>query len=368
MFDQICHNREYQQPTEIHHLYTPLQSLRLQPAVATRNSRLKRKQYAFLDCPYQSLVCCLTHAWGNYSKIGQQPAIATCRWLSSHGQKLALRSLVVLFDDGTGHPLLTTTNTYAKIQLISQPIKNSMTPNIIVISVIRDFAMYEKCIANNPFCKDLLKRPIDNSVENKGVSARYNEFLDRYDYSNPSWLIFCHEDFEIQDSLAQLAENLPTDSLYGPIGCSRVGIFPLRHQVFKGQITEMNRDGSGEPWLVGRPAKAMAQVETFDCCCLIVHSSLIEKHHLRFDENLPFDLYVEDFCAEAKIKHGIKSRILPLKAVHHSGSHPSDRLYRHLPYLAGKYPKNFFCASCTYFGTPSLATRLERGLVSTIRG
>ncbi len=67
-------------------------------------------------------------------------------------------------------PLLTTTNTYAKIQLINQPIKNSMTPNIIVISVIRDFAMYDKCIANNPFCKDLLKHPIQQRLKSGIIS------------------------------------------------------------------------------------------------------------------------------------------------------------------------------------------------------
>ncbi len=164
-----------------------------------------------------------------------------------------------------------------------------------------------------------------------------------------------------------MLEQVPTDALYGPIGCARKGIFPLRHQVFLGQLTERNRDGTGEPWQVGRKVKPMTQVETFDCCCLIVHSSLVQKHNLRFDEELAFDLYVEDFCAIAKVKHNIPSHILPFKAIHHSGSHPTERLYRHLPYLAKKYPHNCFCASCTYFGTPPWSMQLQNTLIKLAR-
>ena len=241
-----------------------------------------------------------------------------------------------------------------------------MIPIITIFSVVRDIELYNTCIRGNVFCRGADLQFVDNNAENKAISARYNDFLDSYDFSKPSWMVFCHEDFEFREPLAPLLVSLPHDAIYGPIGCARKGIFPFRHQVFLGQIEEMNRNGAGKPWTVGRQVSPLAEAETFDCCCMIVHSSLIEKYNLHFDEELAFDLYVEDFCAMAKVKHGIESRVLPFKATHHSGSKPNDRLYRHLPHLRDKYPHNCFCASCTYFGTPPLAMRFERWLAKTM--
>lgn len=237
---------------------------------------------------------------------------------------------------------------------------------VTCISVVRDFDLYARASRHAHDNPDVVPHPVDNRTDNQPIPRRYNEFLDAYDYTKPGWFVFCHEDFEIREALAPLLDNLPTDSLYGPIGCARRGIFPLRHQVFLGQITECNRNGTGDAWSVGRTVPPMTEVETFDCCCLVVHSSLVEKLHLRFDEELAFDLYVEDFCATAKIKHGIPSRILPFKATHHSGSKPTERLYRHLPYLAKKYPTRDFCASCTYFGTPDPLTKTIRKIKASL--
>ena len=253
--------------------------------------------------------------------------------------------------------------TYDCFTFFNEPgLLESMNPIITLFSVVRDIELYNACIRGNVFCRGADLQFIDNNAENKAIPKRYNDFINSFDFSKPAWMIFCHEDFEFREPLAPLLENLPRDALYGPIGCARKGVFPFRHQVFLGQIEEMNRDGSGKPWTVGRHVAPLMKTETFDCCCLIVHSSLIKKYNLRFDEELPFDLYVEDFCATAKVKHGIRSRILPFKATHHSGSKASDRLYRHLPYLREKYPRNCFCASCTYFGTPSPSMRFERWL------
>ena len=234
----------------------------------------------------------------------------------------------------------------------------------IVFSVIRDSNMFNTCVLNNPCTSGLHIVTINNTLQNKGIPTRYNEFLDTYDFTEPAWIIFCHEDFEIQEPIKPILEDLSPNALYGPIGCARKGLFPFRHQCFLGQIKEQKRDGTGSPWIVGHKTNSLTIVETFDCCCLIAHSSLIQKHDLRFDEKLAFDLYVEDFCAMAKTKHRIDSLILPFKATHHSGSRPTERLYRHLPYLEQKYRDNCFCASCTYFGTPSSIMRCERKLAN----
>ncbi len=59
-----------------------------------------------------------------------------------------------------------------------------------IISVVRDFEMYDKCVGANPYNAGAELHPIDNRVENKGIPTRYNEFLDAYDYSKPDWFVF----------------------------------------------------------------------------------------------------------------------------------------------------------------------------------
>ena len=225
------------------------------------------------------------------------------------------------------------------------------------ISVVRDFDLYNRVIANNPNLGDAQKIAFDNRAENRPIPARYNEFLDGYDYSKPAWFVFCHEDFEPLESLEPLLEGLSPVSVYGTIGCKPFWLLGLGVHVNLGIMMECRWDGAGSPWVCGKSwgCKWRPRVDTVDCCCLIVHSSLVEKFHLRFDENLSFNLYVEDFCAMARVKHGVRCRVLPFRSLHHSGSPTTGRLYRHLPYLAKKYPRNCFCGTCAYFGAmPSL--------------
>lgn len=240
--------------------------------------------------------------------------------------------------------------------------------SVCIVSAVRDFDLYGRLIAHNPNTIAAQLITLDNRKDNLPIPRRYNDFLEDYDYSKPAWFVFCHEDFEILEPLAPLLEKLPRQHLYGPFGCKRIGLFGIGMQITRGHLQECNRDGSGTPWICGSDkGMTMSKVETFDCCCLIVHSSLVQKHHLRFDENLLFDLYVEDFCATAKIQHGIQSRILRFSAMHHSGSHPTERLYRHLPYLEKKYPRNCFCGTCTYFGTMPKLMRLQRALTNILQ-
>ena len=233
-------------------------------------------------------------------------------------------------------------------------VRNRAADRCILVSVVRDFALYRSCLAENPCLSDCEKVAYDNREENMPIPVRYNRFLDSLSSQTPpAWLVFCHEDFEPQEPLSPLLGTLDPDCLWGPVGAYR--------QSF---------GGLGRQRIVGSLAAAQKKVprgftvDTFDCCCLIVHTSLIEKFHLRFDEELAFDLYVEDFCASAKTRYGIPSKILPFKAVHHSDSKPTGRLYRHLPYLQAKYPHNLFTATCTYFGTQPPLMRLQRKLLS----
>ena len=97
-----------------------------------------------------------------------------------------------------------------------------------------------------------------------------------------------------------------------------------------------NKDGSSAEF-VGTDNCNLKQADTFDCQCLIVHSSLVKKYGLRFDENLTFDLYVEEFCINAYEKYKITSRILQIKCQHWSKGNIGERWYRQFEYLQNKY-------------------------------
>ena len=208
---------------------------------------------------------------------------------------------------------------------------------------------------------------IDNRERNEPIPVCYNRFLDGYDYSREAWFIFCHEDFELREDVSPLLERLDHLSLHSVVGAAKRGFAGFGMQVIYGNMTECRRDGEGEEWFVGRHIEKETEVEAFDCCCVLVHSSLIAKYGLRFDEHLLFDLYVEDFCATAKVKYGIRSFVHPVKCCHHSGSRATDRLYRHLPYLGRKYPHDFFVGTLVYFGTPTWQKRLQDWMLAKLK-
>lgn len=236
----------------------------------------------------------------------------------------------------------------------------SVSDPIVLISVVRDFETYARCIRNNPNvnCHELVC--LNNSVENKGIPFRYNEFLNGYDFTKPAWFIFCHEDFEVTENITDIFHLLPTDKLYGPIGVLTKLRFGVYYQwCLLGHIIGSNRKGEAVQE-IGTPVPVGTPVETFDCQCLIVHSELIAKTKLRFDENLSFDLYIEDFCIQAKETHHLASVILPFKCHHWSDSLAVDRYYVQADYLSHKYPNCCYTGTSSHsIGTPGFLRRLS---------
>ena len=208
-----------------------------------------------------------------------------------------------------------------------------MINNIYCISVVRDHAMYDKCIRNNPFCRQMSLTAIDNTSENKGIPTRYNEFLEHFD--GEGWIIFCHEDWQLDEDILPFLENADTKRLYGPIGSF---VKECKHSDFivtKGRTIQGTKDFSSERMIKIGPREG--RVDTFDCQCLIVHHSLIRQYGLRFDERLSFDLYVEDFCVNAYDRYGIESYVLPILCHHYSLGSITDRFHASLEYLREKY-------------------------------
>lgn len=145
-------------------------------------------------------------------------------------------------------------------------------------------------------------------------------------------------------------KTLDKNCIYGPVG-SKAEIYKNKLMVYiTGFCYERRRDGSGL-----RPLGALTQgfesSDTFDCQALFVHSSLIKKYNLRFDENLKWDLYVEDFCINAKKQHAIESYAFRLEACHWSGYHKTPAsYYQSLDYINAKYPNDYFGGTVSHIG------------------
>ena len=213
----------------------------------------------------------------------------------------------------------------------------------LLISVVRDEAMYRRCIVDNKFCDGCELLKFDNRAKNEFISVLYNRALDGLDYLTPRWLVFAHEDFEVREPLAaKLAEADPS-RIYGVIGgCASLHQHPwllggVWSDVVVGQIEQSAKDGSNVT-RIGTSAPMNTELESVDCQFLAVHSSLVERFRLRFDEHLSFDLYTQDFCINALVRHQVKTALLSLACCHHSGGCVQPRFFKQLVYLNAKYP------------------------------
>lgn len=244
--------------------------------------------------------------------------------------------------------------------------------DIVVISVVRDFDLYNRLVASNVFFRNAQFVTFDNRKDNKFISVRYNQFLDNYDYSQAAWFVFCHEDWELLEDLSARLEVADKGCLYGVIGTVFV---PKKNKYLLRSLGYVkNSDKKGENVrFYGRSCPVFTQVDTFDCQCLVVHSSLIAAHTLRFDENLHFDLYVEDFCINAREKYGILSKILNIKCQHYSFGSIEQRFYDNFAYLQEKY-KNACRSYSNCLVTQEIGKKLDKrikrephGLVNSLK-
>lgn len=204
---------------------------------------------------------------------------------------------------------------------------------VYMASVVRDYQMYDNCIRNNPWCKNLELKPLDNLKENKYISVRYNEFLDSFE--DEGWIILCHEDWRLECDIVPILETLDKNCLWGPIG---IFVEEYENSDFLksfGRVFHCEKDGQKKRLLHGWSDKG--RVDTFDCQCIIMHSSLVKKYHLRFDPNLSYDMYVEDFCVAAYEAHSIESHTVGIKCTHFSTGNITERFFQALEYVREKY-------------------------------
>lgn len=207
---------------------------------------------------------------------------------------------------------------------------------VILVSVVRDQDMYNRCIVDNPYVADCRKVMLDNTVENIPITTHYNNFIkDVIAESDDAWVVFCHEDWEATQSVVDCLDGRDHGCLYGNIGSYVKEFSKVDAMMNMGYVLHQSKAG-GKPSAV-RGKKVEGRADTFDCQCVIAHTSLLRDYNLSFDENLKFDMYVEDFCIAAFENHGIKSRTISLAAVHHSKGTLSDAFYAALEYVRAKY-------------------------------
>lgn len=216
----------------------------------------------------------------------------------------------------------------------------------IFVSAFVDKVLYNRCVLENPFVRDkqnLSTAGYDNSSDNQFISKRYNQFLESWDYSQEAWFVFCHSDWQILEDITAKLEGLDKDTLWGPIGAKLLKNNRKWLQIYCGTIQERSRDGSVSHTLWNRHSDTGTPVDTFDAQCLIVHSTLVQRFGLRFDDNYKFDLYVEDFCVSAVENFRIPSKILRLECCHHSiveSMDGRDTFYDMVRYFNGKWATN----------------------------
>ena len=221
-------------------------------------------------------------------------------------------------------------------------------PFMITISVVKNFSMYKEFFQDNSCYKNTKFVFYDNNLENVSIPIRYNDFLKNYDYSVEDWFMFVHEDWKLLQNIEKKLLKLDKSFIYGVCGS-----FYNRKNKTKylyGHIIQSQKDGSKKfGYGLYTPFNSIVTVDTVDCQCIIVHSSLIKKYNLKFDENLKFDLYSEDLSMNAKEKFNIETKVVPIKCHHYSYGNPTKDFYESLEYLSKKYEnkKNTYATSCS---------------------
>ena len=201
----------------------------------------------------------------------------------------------------------------------------------VFVAVVRDHDMYARLVKGNPNNAGGEFVAFDNLAENLSVTARYNSFLESWDYSREAWFVFVHEDYEFLEPVGPLLAKADQKSIYGTCGARSTR--PGDDIVW---ALNSNRDGA-DLGLYGRPFCGQPTVLTSDCNCLIVHSTLVREFGLRFDEKLTFDLYAEDFEIAAFERFGIPTKILDVANHHYSFGNIAPRFFVQRRYLMDKY-------------------------------
>ncbi len=190
-----------------------------------------------------------------------------------------------------------------------------MNPSLFICAY-SDLSLKEKFIQKNVSINKSLSKFSSIAIQKYrgNIAQYYNDILNTFSYGQPSWLIFHHETLELFEDITPHFNMLEKNVLYGIMGSLLLKNSDSSYTIeSRGQSFEKNSFGKSTQLRKCAQIETGALVDSVSQQCLIVHSSLIEKTQLRFDERLRDVLYIEDFCLNAKEAHNIQTKIIELR-------------------------------------------------------
>jgi len=228
-----------------------------------------------------------------------------------------------------------------------------------IVCVVNDYSIFDKVVKNNENLINFDITDYDNTKENLAVTKRYNSFIE--ESIEPSvgdfWVLFVHQDFGITDNIDSIVEKLDKNCIWGAIGIKiyrgvfigkkgieqKIGL--KQHRILTlGSISQGNNDFNFAPY--GKEIPSTADVDSVDCCCMMMHSSLIKKYNLRFDENLNFHMYAEELCYRTKKEYKIKIKVVQLKCFHLGKGNLNEEYQKSVAYLKNKFKIKKIPSTC----------------------
>jgi len=218
-----------------------------------------------------------------------------------------------------------------------------------IVTVVKDFDLYEESIKNNEFMKDCDLVAYDNSSEDISITQRYNDFLENHlkNISPTDWIIFCNQGFSFLEDFKELVKSLEPNAIYGVMGAQNRRKFSWRRFRFLDEIVKVGgvvMDKDYVPQKRSGKDRKLKQVENIDSCCMIVNAELLQDFHLNFNEKLPYFFFVEEFCLAALYKYKIKSKVLPLDAFFLGPQEFPPEYYDSKDYLKEEYHLSNFAS------------------------
>ena len=220
---------------------------------------------------------------------------------------------------------------------------------IHIVTVVKDFELYEESIKNNEFMKDCNLTTYDNSKEDISITQRYNDFLENHlkKISPTDWIIFCSEGFSFLEDFKGLIKKLEPNAIYGVMGAKIKRKFSWRHFKFLNEIVKVGGVISDKDYVHQKRSsrdQKLKPVENIDSCCMIINAELLQDFHLTFNEKLPFYFFIEEFCLAALYKYKIKSQVLPLDAFFLGLQEFPPEYYESKDYLITEYNLSNFAS------------------------
>ena len=225
-----------------------------------------------------------------------------------------------------------------------------------IVCVVNDYEIFNKVVKNNENLTDCEIVSYDNTLENISITKRYNDFIshnieNKADSEASFWTIFIHQDFGFMENLNLVLEKLDTNCIYGAIGATmQNGVYLCEedtmyfYPAIHGRILQGNNDFNFTEF--GPILDEQKVVDSLDCCCIMIHSSLIKKYNLKFDENLNFHMYAEELCYRVKNEHEIKTKVVQMNCFHIGRGVLNDEFTDSVAYLKTKFNINRIPSTC----------------------